>query len=363
MARNEKDYVGYREIFAIVFLTVGSKATDMNIVLLFEDGLNAAWMIVIGSFLLIVPSLFLLNLVMKKYETKNLLEIIQLTLGKPAALLIGLVFLLYVLIVTASDTRSYVTQLITINFPNTPLFVIYLCFLLLCLWGAKKGWESVASIAWMILPYLLLSIGFLAFLLLREGEVYRTFPLFGTGKWEIAKASFKYTYLYSEAFLLAMMYPFVKNHQNYTKGLYSSLGFAVIFMAFMYLSYLWVFDFRSVGKITYPFNEAIRLVSLGRTIANIETFFITVWLVGVFVKFMVYIFFLCKIFGFVFRIDEYEYVVVPITLLILVMGMIPENNEVNMFFIRKGIAVYFKYVILFLPPLLWGVTKIKGAKG
>ena len=46
-------------------------------------------------------------------------------------------------------------------------------------------------------------------------------------------------------------------------------------MVLLYLSYLCMFDFRSVEKITYPFNEAIRFVSLGRYITNVETFFIT----------------------------------------------------------------------------------------
>ena len=47
----------------------------MSTVFVFKEGLNAAWMIVIGSFLLILPSLFLLNSVLKKYQCKNILEV------------------------------------------------------------------------------------------------------------------------------------------------------------------------------------------------------------------------------------------------------------------------------------------------
>ena len=52
LSKYEKDQVGFREFFAIIFLTIGTKATDMSTVFLFRDGLNAAWMIIIGSFLL-----------------------------------------------------------------------------------------------------------------------------------------------------------------------------------------------------------------------------------------------------------------------------------------------------------------------
>ena len=362
----EKDQVGFKEFFSILVITTGTKATDMSAVFLFREGLNAAWMIAIGSFLLTIPSLLLLNNVLKKYQCKNILEVTQLTLGKPLAFVIALILLCFTLINTATDSRSYMTQLIAINFPNTPLFILYLCFLTLCMWGAKKGWETVGSIAWAVFPYLMITTGLLILLMISDSSAsfYRIFPLFGTGKWEIAKASFRYTSLFSEQFIFAMMYPFVKNHKTYTKSLYSSLFLTVSIMVLMYLSYVWVFDYRSIAKITYPFNEATRIVSLGRSITNIETFFIAIWLVGVFVKFTVYIYVVCKIFGFLFSIKEFEHTIFPITILILVIAMIPENNEINMFVVRKYTLYYFKYLLLFLPPLLWIMAKMKeGSSG
>jgi spore germination protein KB len=359
LGKHEKEQVGFRELFSIVVITLSLKATDMSTVFVFRDGLNAAWMIVICSFLLILPSLFLLNHVLKKYQCKNILEVTQLTLGKPFAFVIAFILLCFTLLNTASDSRSYLTQLTTINFPNTPMFILYLCFLTICAWGAKKGWESVGSIAWAVFPYLMLTIVLLIFLMLKEAHFNRIFPLFGTGMLEVAKASFGYTALFSEPFILAMMYPFVKNHGTYTKSLYTSLLLAVFIMVLFYLSYLCMFDFRSVEKITYPFNEAIRFVNFGRYIMNIETFFITLWLIATVVKFTVYIYIVCKIFGFLFQIKEFEYSIMPITLLILIIAMIPENNEVNMMVIRTSVSTYLKYFLLFLPPLLWVGSKIK----
>lgn len=359
LRKEEKDQVGFRELFAIMVFTLGLKGTDISTVLLLREGLNAAWMIIIGAFLFVIPSLLILNNVLKKHQTKNLLEITQLTMGKPFAFLIALSMLFFTLMNTATDSRSYMTQLISVNFPNTPLFMIYLCFLGLCMWGAKKGWEAIGSIAWAVFPYLIGALAILYLLMFKEAVFNRIFPLFGSGKWEIVKASFNFSSLFAEPFVFAMMYPFVKNHKTYTRSLYSSLLLTVILMALIYLSYIWMFDYRSIEKITYPFNEAIRIVSLGKNITNIETFFITLWLVGVFVKFIVYIYFVSKIFGFLFHISEFEYTIIPISILILVIGMIPENNEFSLFVIRTSTLTYFKYLFLFLPPLLWVATKIR----
>lgn len=359
LGKHEKDKIGFRELFAIVFITLGTKSADMTTVFLFRDGLSAAWMILLGSFILIIPSLLLLNHVMKKFQNKHLLEVAQLTLGKPVTFIIAFIMLCSILINIASDSRSYMAQLSTMNFPNTSLFLIYLCFLLICMWGAKRGWEAMTSAAWMVFPYLIVSVGLLFFLMMKESVFARIFPLFGPGEWEIVKGSFKYTSLFPEPFLLTMMYPFVKNHQTYTRGLYSSLFFTVTVMVLMYLSYLWMFDYNSILYMTYPFNDAIRFITLGKAITNIETFFITVWLIAVFVKFTIYIYFACKIFGFLFQIQEFEHAVIPITILILMIGTIPENNEINVFLIRNQSFVYYKYLLLSLPVLLWGVAKMK----
>lgn len=359
LGAHEKDKIGFRELFAIMFITLGTKSTDMTTVFLFRDGSSAAWMIVIGSFLLVLPSLLLLSHVLKKFKNKNLLEVAELTLGKPAAFIIAAIFFVTIVQNVASDSRSYMTQLNTLNFPNTPLFFLTLCFLGVCMWGAKRGWEAIASTGWMIYPYLSISLVLLFFLMLKESVFGRIFPLFGTGEWEIAKASFKYTSLFAEPFLVALMYPFVKNHQAYTRGVFGGLSLTVLSMTLSYLSYLWMFDFTSIEYMSYPFNDAIRFIGLGKLIANLETFFVTVWLVGVFVKFTIYIYITCKIFGFLVRIEEFEHTIFPLTILIFILSTIPENNEMNVFIIREYSLVYYKYFLLSLPLLLWGGMKAK----
>jgi spore germination protein KB len=357
----EKDQVGIREFFAIVVFMIGTKATDMTPTTLFEKTQNASWMVMIGSFLIILPSIIILNLLLKKYQNKNLMEITQAAFGKPIAFIIGFILFFTILMNTSLETRSYTDQLITMNFPKTPTFILYLLFLLICLWGAKKGWESIGSVAWMVFPYITIALAMLIFLLAKDNVFHRIFPLFGPGKWVIVKSSFQYVSIYGDAMVIAMMYPFVKDHKTYTKGLFGALVYTVLIMAVLYLTYALLFDYRSVEKITYPFNEAIRLVSIGRTITNIETFFLTFWLLSVIVKFSVYIYLVSKVFGFVFHIEEFEHTLIPITVLILLIGMIPENQVENIFVLRKQMLSYGKYLTLFLPPLLWIVIKTKEA--
>lgn len=361
LVKVEKDQVGIKEFFSVLALMIGTKATDLTTTKLFEAGLNAAWMVIIGSFIISLPSLIVLNFLLKKYQTKNLLEISQIGFGKPITFIIGFILFSITLLATALESRSYTDQLIIMNFPKTPIFILYLLLLIICLWGAKKGWESLGSVAWMVFPYISLALGILFFLLSKEMVLNRIFPLFGPGKWELVKASFNFTSIYADALIIAIMYPLVKDHKTYSRGFFGSLVYLTLIMIVLYLCYALVFDYRSVGKITYPYNEAIRLVSIGRVITNIETFFLTFWLLAVIVKFSVYLYIVSKLFGFIFTINEFEHTLIPITVLVLLIGMIPENQIDNTFVVRKQIMSYSKYFYLSLPLLLFAVIKIKEA--
>jgi spore germination protein KB len=361
MVRVEKDQVGGREFFSIVVFMIATKATDMTTTTLFGKTQNASWMVIIGSFFIMLPSLIALNLLLKKYQNKNLLEITEEAVGKWITFLIGSMLLFIILINTSLETRSYTDQLITMNFPKTPNFILYLLLILICLWGAKKGWESIGSVAWMIFPYITLALVLLVFLLSKDIVVNRIFPIFGPGKWELARTSFDYVSLYGDALVIAMMYPYVKDHKTYTTGLFGGLVYSVLIMVVLFLAYALLFDYQSVGKITYPFNEAIRYVSIGRVITNVETFFLTFWLLVIIVKFAVYIYLVSKVFGFVFHIKEFEHTLIPITILILLIGNLPENQVENIFVIRKQMLSFGKYLMLFLPLFLFIVIKIKEA--
>ncbi|WP_442596523.1 GerAB/ArcD/ProY family transporter [Neobacillus sp. D3-1R] len=359
MRTHEKDQIGGKEFFAVITLLMGTKAGDMTTTLLYEKAQNAAWMVIMISFLMILPSMWLLVQVLKKYQTNDLMEVTFSAFGKYVGFMIGFLLFLIVLIATSIDTRSYTDQLITMNFPKTPIFALYAVFLGISLWVAKKGWEAISSIAWMIFPYISLVLILLAVLLFTQGEWKRLFPLFGPGKWEVAKTSFQYSAIYGDAFVLAMFYPLVKSHKTYSRGIFLGLSFTAIQMAIFYCLYTFVFDYQSIDKITYPFNDATRFVSLGQSIRNIETIYLTFWLLAIFVKFSIYLYALSKIFGAIFKIGEFEHTLIPLTILVLLLGMLPDNQLENIFILRDNMLTYSKYFFLGFPPLLWMTVKLK----
>lgn len=359
----EKDQVGLRDFISLILLILSSKFSDMTTTLYYAKALNASWIAVVMSFLFVLPSLIILNRILNKYETKNLMDLLNIAFGKYIGFFIGMIFLIIVIIANAVDTRSYVNQLMVMNFPKTPLFILYFVFTMICFWAAKKGWEAIAAVAWMVVPYIKLLMLLLVILLFTNGEPSRTFPLFGPGKWELIKTSFQYAGIYGDLIFIAFLYPFVKSNKTYSKGIYISSAIAVAELSLFFWLYSLVFDFRTLEKITYPFNEATRFVTLGPTITNIETIYLTFWLIAVFIKFAIYMYVMSKVFGDLFRINEFEHTLFPLTILVLFMGMYPDNQTENVHMIRDTLLIYSKYVFLVVPPLIWLTLKTRGKVG
>jgi hypothetical protein len=228
---------------------------------------------------------------------------------------------------------------------------------------AKKGWESLGYLSNMIYPYVFIAIILLLLLIIKEVSFMRIFPLFGPGIGVIIKQSFHSVPTYGEAYAFAFFYPFVKDHKTYTKGIFFTITYCMVIISLFYIGYTLAFDYRSVGKMTYPFSDITRLISIGKVITHVETFFLTFWALCVIIKFAFYFYILSKLFGTIFKIKEFEQTIFPLVVLVLSIGMIPENPIYNIFVVRKSMYIIGTCYYLFLPPILWIILKIKEVRG
>ncbi|KUP08112.1 hypothetical protein Q75_03380 [Bacillus coahuilensis p1.1.43] len=121
--------------------------------------------------------------------------------------------------------------------------------------------------------------------------------------------------------------------------------------------YLLLFDYPSAQNITYPFHEAIRNISLGYYLDNLETLFLPFWLIGTFIKIMVFLYLLAYIFSKIVKIDEFEHLLFPLAVIVLLTGMIPENAAVNVYTVGKTLFNYSSYFFLIYLVLLWIFAK------
>jgi len=111
------------------------------------------------------------------------------------------------------------------------------------------------------------------------------------------------------------------------------------------------------------FHESTRIISVGRFLTNPETIFLPIWLIAIFVRFAFYLYLSTTIFAYLFKINEFEPLLLPMATFIIACGMIPENAIQTEYIIRETIVFqYGSFYFFFFPFLLWIAHKRKEKK-
>ncbi len=75
----------------------------------------------------------------------------------------------------------------------------------------------------------------------------------------------------------------------------------------------------------YPFHTAIRYISLGSYLPNIEIFFLPIWMLAAFIRFAAFLYINALMFGHLFKIKDFEFLIPSLATIYLLIGMIPET--------------------------------------
>ncbi|MEQ6378392.1 endospore germination permease [Bacillaceae bacterium S4-13-56] len=353
--------IGAREFGAIIILTLSTKATDFTTSILFEDGYNAAWMIPIVSVLFLIGPLLILYKLLKEYQSKNLIELINEILGRKIGSLIGILLLFLGLAATVFDSRSYVEIVGRLYYPQTPTIVLYSMLLGVSFYIAKHGLETIGRVAVLSFPYIKAMIVLLVVLVLKDVKWGRIFPISGAGWTDIVQTGFFKQSIFADMFYFSLFYPFLKNDKSFKKGGLISFGIVIVEFVFFLILYVGIFEYPTVQQITFHFHELIRYVEVGPYFTNLEIIYFIFWMVGAFIRFAIYLYMISLLFGTIFKIKEFEPLILSVSALVLLLGMLPNNLVTNSYllwnsYLLPTISVTIPVLIF----LLWGVSKIRG---
>ncbi|WP_158598364.1 GerAB/ArcD/ProY family transporter [Falsibacillus albus] len=354
--------VGTREFVALILLSLGIKFTDTTPTILFKETANAAWMVpFISGLVMIVPFIFLLK-ILKTYENLDLIAIIHDLFGKYVGWFIGMTLFFISFSSSISNTRSYVDIINTMFFPETSKVLIYLVFVGLAYFVANRGLQSITNTVWISLPYIKVSLIFIILLIWKNIHVGYLFPIAGYGWTNVMKQGVSYSSITSDLLFFSMLFPFFKDYKTFKTASFIGYGIVLVEIAIFWGMYIMLFDYPGIEIISYPFQEITRMLKLGRYVSNIEALFLGFWTVASIVRFAIYIYVSTATFAYTFKLKEFEPLLLPFSFLIILLGVLPENNVINAYIFRGEFILQGSWIFLFLlPPILWSVMKWKKA--
>jgi spore germination protein KB len=351
--------LGIREYIAIIILMIGARATEDTPTTVHRAVQSSAWMVPILSGVFFVIPLFLLLKTMSLFQGKNLFEVIQKLFGKYIGFIVCLMIFFITLFGASFDSRTYLEIIRSFYFTTTPAVTIYALLLFVCAYGAKKGIIHIGSVAYLALFYIIISLAIVFLLSQQDSNIQAIFPIWGTGKLELLKESALRLNLYTDFILAALLIPYMKSNKDFQKGTWLSFIFVLILLSISIFINLCFFD-EFLDSVSYPFHELLRLISFGTYFRNTEALFLPIWLLGVFIRLAAFLYINTLMFGQIFKINNFEYLIPAMATLYLLIGMIPET--------ALDLSLEFKSIIRYIAGpafttisiLLWFVALLKG---
>jgi len=351
--------IGIREYVAILLLALGTKLTDDTPSLLYGTAKNSAWisMLLIGI-LTVVPILFLLK-VFSVHRNKNLHELNLHLFGKVFGNIVSLGMLAFGFSALVLDSATYVNIISNIYFTKTPPIAIYIIMGIVCGYGAKRGIQHIGSAAWITLSYLKVTLALALFVAFTKGNSKFLFPLWGPGTKEIVKTAASKMSIFADFYFIGIIAPVVNSFKEFKKGTFIAFSFVLVEITIAIIIYVMLFDFTSIEVISYPFHEAILYISIG-FLKNVESIFLPFWLIAAFIRFSFYLYMVLVLFGGIFKIKEYEYLVPVMVVLIVFLGTSPQFATYTVPYLREQLLMILSPIFFLLPCFMWLIAKVRG---
>lgn len=316
--------------------------------------LNIIYVTVITCILFfIIYKLFL------KFPGCNIIDISEFLGGKVFKFIYGILFILYILALSALMFRHFSESISLIFFSHLNIDFILLCFIIAAGVLGFLGIKAISRLNIFALPLMLLSIIFLYFASLENYTVQRVFPILGYGLKETFIAGLSNISSFSGIYILLFVFPLLVNMSDYKKVGFTSISFYFIFLLLSVSALL--FSFPQISDTSSPISLYLlaRQISLGEYIQSIDALFLLIWIPFLLCFLAINIHFSLNTFKQITNIKYSSGMIYSFCAIIFAIGVLPKNMaEVN--FLNN---VFFRYVsigfVFVLPFVILCLASIK----
>ncbi|WP_085507650.1 GerAB/ArcD/ProY family transporter [Thalassobacillus devorans] len=316
------------------------------------------WLSPILASLMGVLVIFIALKLHQLYPGHTIIEYSVSIIGKVPGKLLGFIYLYFYLLMNAGGTRIYADFVTGAFFKETPLFVILSTIMLVSSFAVRGGIEVVGRSAEMIVPFYVIILTILCFLLVADLNPKNIFPILSDGLMPSIKGAYTPQSWFAEFFLIAFLLPYVKDIQKAGKWSMISLGAVLLGFLATNLSLLFLFGGELTERFNYPLLDAVRYISIAEFIQHLESLVMAIWVAGTFVKLAVVHFALVIGTAQWLNLSDYKPLVFPLGFLTVLVSIWGISSEMESAHYSGTIFPSFSLVVQTIIPLLLLVIAI-----
>lgn len=360
----EKGIISARQFMLLVFMYSLGTSIIVHPSLTAGFAKTNAWITSIIASVIGIGIVFLLIRVSSIDEKKNLFELIESVLGKFIGKAVILLFLFFMLFLTATNLRQIGDFITTQIMVDTPIQMIMFIFVLTSLYGIKLGLEVIGRSCEILFPYAFVSLILLIALVFPEANFTKIKPILE----DKASAAFATVIPtlgipYLELIVFLAIIPYVNAFKKAKKGFYIGTIVASSMMLLITFMCLAVLGPEFTGRQVYPTYILGKKISIANFLERIEILVAIAWFFTIFFKITINFYVLSLGFSHLFKLKSISTLSTPLSFILIILGLVLYPNVV---YYQEVIAYFWVFLSatigLCLPLVILIIGKIRQKK-
>lgn len=317
------------------------------------------WMAVPIYWIVALPFYFLA----KRFPQRTFYEYTQAITGK-AGLWLGILYILFLLHITALTLTNFSEFFTTAVMHETPSLFFVISLTLIAAYAVYHGIEVLGRLSEFIAPIIIIAIIGVVLLLVKDMDLKELTPILEKGIFPSIFTGLSPVGQTIEIIEIAIILPFL-NDLRKTKMVFIYTPLLLVFFLFILtFAELTILGDDLARTFTYPFYTIIRLIHVGDFLERIESFHVTIWILGMFVKTAFQYYVIVLGIGQLFHLKSYKPLILPMGIIIVAFTSMLGSNVVEFreFLSFRIYDWYTMFFILFIPSLLL-LTAVLRKKG
>lgn len=305
----------------------------------------------IYTIIICAPILYLSN----KFPDMTPVEYAEKILGRFLGKIAGMVFILFLAFIGLLDLLIMAEFLGSTIMPETPVYATMFFMLAVCIYTIFKGIEVMGRVAEMFVPFIILTIILFILLSIKDMDFKVFLPILADSSFlELNFAALNTASRFYDILILCMVVPNLKNKGDLNRIFFLSVIIITLLFLVITVSVYAVLGIKQAEYANYPFFTFTRQIDLFDFIQRIESINIIAWVVGIFMKFCVYVYFATTGMASIFKVKSNKYFIVPILAIFFVIALFSKLSKsvVTSNILSYKVLPYIAFAVEFIIPLI-----------
>ncbi|MFD2331309.1 GerAB/ArcD/ProY family transporter [Cohnella sp. GCM10020058] len=285
--------------------------------------------------------------------------------GRLPHLFFSAIVLLYCLIVASMCASAYSDLFISVYLEGTPTPVMLGCFLLCAALAARSGIRSIALLSdgfFLSVFATMVPVLFVLLFKINYGMTIALFTHWAASK--LAASTFFAVGWLNDLSLIFLLAPFFESAPKPVRKLASMQMLIVVVLVAYWLSSLLLFGPKLAGNMYYPLLEAVRFISFGEVLENLDPLLIGIWSATLLIKTAVLLFMASRIVMRYAGIRSHRPLTFALTAFVFACAYQFSRfpAEFQALTTMPSFQI-FTWLVFLTPVIYWTVAKLRGMTG